>query len=783
MDGNPLVPTIYKTSTSGRLGTSIKRQLWSALGGRTPEKHARPVRIGILGESLTAAEDVLIRPAKYLSNVVIRGISCDTKSGADALRKEFGLAKAYKNHHELLNDRSITAVYISLPENQRFEWACRALAKRKHVLIDSPAIPSIQDMERLFTSSLLTSDARPVVMEMAPYLYHPSWLRFDGLIQRPLITHAKRELGGGTGLNLYFALSVLRAIFERDPSRCLRSRLERNVMEVEWCGYRDFEVVYLFDDNNIGKVRCETSKSFVDTKPVVKIKVQQVESIEDCPPELASYLTESDQYGVQRTVMLKYAYHRGSKAPASHTIKVVDHGRVYDKYNHKTKKKVTTKEKSQAYRLSNGASRRSPAEWSPPTFQLEEFVKLVRQETNALRDHQHTLGVMHMVSLAFHNAMITIPRPSGFSITQLFDGPLPVAPANPDADKGDDNAGEDENQASSHSDSDSDSDSDADPRNDNAGSPGPAAGTNEAGGQGEDDGQQDGSRDGDSGYQGDASAGGEGSRHSSPLSGPFASGGQSAALAHGPANGVVGRRRLASSSEYADDEIFSPANSTLADGDSQRFSTRANPSDYVDYSLPAMSRFSSSPPPPPPPPPPPGAVANGQAATDPQGQVPQVQPNRGRTPSQILQDRARAQVWERMQAQARGALGVDLLHVGRPRSNTIQFRQATTQAWALQQRDITLQNGRDQQQQPAAPSPPPSAAASPAPGTGTGTGTSVAGSEAWHASPNSLASGLNNDNISNKVNRSTPGSTRLNSLLSDVLINVSPLGSPRAESP
>lgn len=44
-------------------------------------------------------EDVLIRPAKYLSNVVIRGISCDTKSGADALRKEFGLAKAYKNHH------------------------------------------------------------------------------------------------------------------------------------------------------------------------------------------------------------------------------------------------------------------------------------------------------------------------------------------------------------------------------------------------------------------------------------------------------------------------------------------------------------------------------------------------------------------------------------------------------------------------------------------------------------------------------------------------------------
>jgi hypothetical protein len=556
--------------------------------------------------------------------------------------------------------------------------------------------------------------------------------------------------------------------------------LERNVVDVDWCGYRDFEVVYLFDHNNIGEVRCETSRSFLDTKQVVKIKVQQVESIEDCPPELASYLTESDQYGVQRTVKLKYAYHRGSKAPASHTIKVVEHGRVYDKYNHKTKKKVTTKEKSQAYRLSNGASRRSPAEWSPPTFQLEEFVKLVRQETNALRDHQHTLGVMHMVSLAFHNAMITIPRPSGFSITQLFDGPLPAAPANPDADKEDDNAGEDENQASSHS--DSDSDSDADPGNGNAGSPRPATGGDEDGGPGEDDEEQDGSRGGDSGYQGDASAGGESSRHSSPLLGPFASGGQSAALAHGPANGVVGRRRLTSSSAYAgDDEIFSPANSTLADGDSQRFSTRANPSDYVDYSLPAMSRFSSSSSSSPPPPP--GAVANGQAATDPQGQVPQVQPNRGRTPSQILQDRARAQVWERMQAQARGALGVDRRHVGRPRSNTIQFRQATTQAWARQQRDIIIQNGRDQQQQPAALSPPPSAAASPAPGTGTGTGTSVAGSEAWHAPPNSIASGLNNDSISNKVNRSTPGSTRLNSLLSDVLINVSPLGSPRAESP
>jgi predicted dehydrogenase/aryl-alcohol dehydrogenase-like predicted oxidoreductase len=60
------------------------------------------------------------------------------KAKAEAFAKEFGAARSYGSYEALLADKEIEAVYIATPHPFHAEWAIKAAAAKKHLLVEKP---------------------------------------------------------------------------------------------------------------------------------------------------------------------------------------------------------------------------------------------------------------------------------------------------------------------------------------------------------------------------------------------------------------------------------------------------------------------------------------------------------------------------------------------------------------------------------------------------------------------------------------------------------------------
>ena len=80
------------------------------------------------------------------------------------------IANAHGSYDELLKDRSVDAVYISLPNNLHHEWTLKALAAGKHVLCEKPFTTSVVQAEEMFDAA--KKNGR-VLIEAFMYRAHP----------------------------------------------------------------------------------------------------------------------------------------------------------------------------------------------------------------------------------------------------------------------------------------------------------------------------------------------------------------------------------------------------------------------------------------------------------------------------------------------------------------------------------------------------------------------------------------------------------------------------------
>jgi len=140
----------------------------------------------------------------------------------------------------LLDDPSIDAVYIPLPKGLHCEWALKALAKGKHVLLEKPSISNAAEAELLFHSPLLEQPNAPVLLEAFHCRFHPAWQHFLTLIDPANVAHARctasvpalvfpkddirfhNDLAGGTMMDLgTYPMSALRGVFGAAQDECL----------------------------------------------------------------------------------------------------------------------------------------------------------------------------------------------------------------------------------------------------------------------------------------------------------------------------------------------------------------------------------------------------------------------------------------------------------------------------------------------------------------------------------------------------------------------------------
>lgn len=92
----------------------------------------------------------------------------------------------------ILDDPAIDVVYIPTPNGLHFEWALKALAAGKHVLLEKPSTSNSEEAQMLFRSPLLLSpqsQPAPVMMEAFHSFFVPAWRLFMAAVDRPSLVH------------------------------------------------------------------------------------------------------------------------------------------------------------------------------------------------------------------------------------------------------------------------------------------------------------------------------------------------------------------------------------------------------------------------------------------------------------------------------------------------------------------------------------------------------------------------------------------------------------------
>ena len=153
------------------------------------------VRWGILG---TARITRRLVPALHASR---RGKLCAVASRdlarAAAHAQQYAIPTAVEGYQTLLDDPSITAVYIPLPNTEHVPWTLAAIAAGKHVLCEKPLALDPHDVDRIAAAA---AAAGVVVEEGFMYRHEPQTQRIVSLLRDGAIGEVRAIVSGFTFL-------------------------------------------------------------------------------------------------------------------------------------------------------------------------------------------------------------------------------------------------------------------------------------------------------------------------------------------------------------------------------------------------------------------------------------------------------------------------------------------------------------------------------------------------------------------------------------------------------
>ncbi|MAF80274.1 dehydrogenase [bacterium] len=193
---------------------------------------SKKIRFGILGCSRVAHKGVLpaIIGAESADLTMVGSRSLDK---AEETAKEFDCAK-WGTYEDVLKNKEVDAVYISIPPSLHEEWAVKAAQEGKHVYCEKPATVSYDEAKRMVETA---QKNKVRLIEGLMFRYHPQnekvremieggelgeILRFNGCFSYDMPDQESnamsKELGGGS---LYscgvYPISASRMVFNEEP--------------------------------------------------------------------------------------------------------------------------------------------------------------------------------------------------------------------------------------------------------------------------------------------------------------------------------------------------------------------------------------------------------------------------------------------------------------------------------------------------------------------------------------------------------------------------------------
>ncbi len=128
----------------------------------------KSLRLGILGTGNIARQ--VASSAPHAERVQIAAIGSRDPAAARTFAHTYAPAAHSGTYEEVLDNPSVDAVYVSLPNSLHFEWTIQALAAGKHVLCEKPLTPTMQEAEQLFAAARA---ANKCLIEAFMYRSHP----------------------------------------------------------------------------------------------------------------------------------------------------------------------------------------------------------------------------------------------------------------------------------------------------------------------------------------------------------------------------------------------------------------------------------------------------------------------------------------------------------------------------------------------------------------------------------------------------------------------------------
>ncbi|MDT8439710.1 MAG: Gfo/Idh/MocA family oxidoreductase [Wenzhouxiangellaceae bacterium] len=131
-----------------------------------------PVRWGILGAARFAREHMAPAIAATPGGRLAALASRSGESNARAFRDLAPDLTMHASYQALIEDRSIDAVYIPLPNHLHMDWTLKALAAGKHVLCEKPMAMHADQFEALIEAR---DRAGRLAAEAFMIVHHPQW--------------------------------------------------------------------------------------------------------------------------------------------------------------------------------------------------------------------------------------------------------------------------------------------------------------------------------------------------------------------------------------------------------------------------------------------------------------------------------------------------------------------------------------------------------------------------------------------------------------------------------
>ena len=198
----------------------------------------KKIHWGILSTAKIGIEKVIpaMQQGKYCE---MAAIASRTQESAREAAKHLKIPKAYGSYQELLDDTSIDAVYIPLPNHMHVPWTIKSLAAGKHVLCEKPIALTVAEAEKLLHETQKYPHLK--VMEAFMYRHHPQWLQAlklikEGGIGTVITVHSffsyynndpenirnMADIGGGSLMDIgCYCISLARLIFDAEPQRVM----------------------------------------------------------------------------------------------------------------------------------------------------------------------------------------------------------------------------------------------------------------------------------------------------------------------------------------------------------------------------------------------------------------------------------------------------------------------------------------------------------------------------------------------------------------------------------